>query len=82
MGWPTPPGLRPGMGPRPPCPGGGGIGLPVSDVGGRRAPGGGGMGFPLSDVGGRGAAEGGGAGRLPRPGPLATWPEGPEAAAV
>lgn len=49
---PPPPGRGPrpgGMGPRPPAPGGGGIGRPLRDRGG---PGGGGIGRPLADKGG------------------------------
>ena len=43
------PGERAGAGPRPPMPGGGGIGLPLCERGG---PGGGGIGLPLADRGG------------------------------
>src|SRR5581483_2267369 len=64
MGPPTPPGARPGVGPRPPWPGGGGMGLPDREVGGRRAPGGGGMGLPDMETGGRRAPGGAEAGLL------------------
>jgi hypothetical protein len=58
-GGPAPgrPALGPGRGvlaagPRPPRPGGGGIGLPDGDRGGRWAPGGGGIGLPDGEMGG------------------------------
>ena len=60
-----PPGRAPGepvrtaAGPRPPRPGGGGIGLPETD----RGAGGGGIGLPDEDMGGRGGASGPGCGR-------------------
>ena len=54
-----PPGRAPGRDggapPRPPVPGGGGMGLPVDEVGGRA---GGGMALPVSDAGGAPAAAG------------------------
>jgi hypothetical protein len=50
-GRPGPP-CRGAIAPRPPMPGGGGIGLPVLEMGGRLAPGGGGMARPVGDVGG------------------------------
>ena len=73
-----PPGRAPGepvrtaAGPRPPRPGGGGIGLPETD----RGAGGGGIGLPDEDMGGRGGALGAG----PRPRRAARTEAGPATA--
>ena len=59
-----PPGrVAPGAARRPPAPGGGGMGLPVTDRGG--PPGGGGIGRPEALVGGRAGADEGGVGPPP-----------------